>query len=625
VSLSSSMVITVTALILIGIGLLLSYMLRRNRRHRLELRLSEQTSLALLNASTDPSYLLDAECRIIAMNHAAGLLPGVPAPGTTFFDFIPPALAASRRAAMETVLSNRKPVRLEDRYDGKHYEHTIYPVLDASGKPTRIAFSTRDVTERRQLEETLQSTVQYLRLILESSRSVGIVSTDRLGVVHFWNTGATHILGFSPEDVVGKVRLNEFLPSGDHHGEERLMGLMTRVMGGGETVQESFSLRHRDGRERMIRLTFSPEIEPLGLVQGMLLIGEDITEQEHARRETDQAERQLRLLAFTLNCAKDAFVITDLQNMVIYVNQAFIDTYGYTEDEIIGKDVMVIRSSRVAKELSERIRQGTRAAGWSGEIMNRRKDGEEFPVELWTSTVRNDHGEPVALVGVAREITERRRTEDQIKASLAEKEVLLKEIHHRVKNNLQIITSLLSLQSGKVESPEIQSLLRESQTRVKSMALVHEELYQSEDFSRVDFADYIRRLTSNLFHTYQTGPIPISLLVDVQELFLTVDTAVPCGLIINELVSNALKHAFRNREGGTVTIRLQSDGAFYVLTVSDDGIGLPPGIDPATTESLGLQLVSTLTHQLGGTLSVTRDQGTRFEVQFVEQQQRRKD
>ena len=107
------------------------------------------------------------------------------------------------------------------------------------------------------------------------------------------------------------------------------------------------------------------------------------------------------------------------------------------------------------------------------------------------------------------------------------------------------------------------------------MALVHEELYQSEDFSRVDFADYIRRLTTNLFHTYQTGPVPISLLVDVQELFLTVDTAIPCGLIINELVSNALKHAFRDREGGTVTIQLQSDGALYVLTVSDDGIGLP--------------------------------------------------
>jgi two-component sensor histidine kinase len=174
-----------------------------------------------------------------------------------------------------------------------------------------------------------------------------------------------------------------------------------------------------------------------------------------------------------------------------------------------------------------------------------------------------------------------------------------------------------------VESAEIQSLLRESQTRVKSMALVHEELYQSEDFSRVDFADYIRRLTTNLFHTYQTGPVPISLLVDVQELFLTVDTAIPCGLIINELVSNALKHAFRGREGGTVTIQLQSDGVLYLLRVSDDGIGLPPEIDPATTESLGLQLVSTLSHQLGGTLAVIRDRGTRFEIQFVEQQQRR--
>ena len=164
----------------------------------------------------------------------------------------------------------------------------------------------------------------------------------------------------------------------------------------------------------------------------------------------------------------------------------------------------------------------------------------------------------------------------------------------------------------------MQSVLRESQTRVKSMALVHEELYQSENFSRVDFADYIRRLSTNLFHTYQTGPVAVSLVVDVQELFLTVDTAIPCGLVVNELVSNALKHAFPDGREGTVTIQLRADGPVYVLAVSDDGIGLPEDVDPSTTESLGLQLVDTLTRQLGGTLRIHRGNGTQFEIAFAD-------
>ena len=605
-----------TALALIVSGLLLSYLMRRYRHHRLELRLSEQTSLALLNASADPSYLLDADGTILAMNQAASMLPEVPVAGTSLFDMLPSSLAVSRRSAMETVLHTRNPLRLEDRHAGKHYEHTLHPVLDASGKTTRIAFSSRDVSERRQLEETLQSTVHFLRLLLESSRSVGIISTDRQGAIHFWNTGAAQILGHPAEEVVGTKALAGFLVR--ESDQSRLLDIVARVIGAGETLQESFAFNRKDGRERMIRFTFSPEIEPNGVVQGMLLIGEDITEQERSRQETVEAERQLRLLAFTLNCAKDAFVITDLKNSVLYINQAFTDTYGYSEEEIFGKDVMIIRSASVPAELSDRIRQGTRASGWSGEIMNRRKNGDEFPVELWTSTVRNDQGEPVALVGVAREITERRRTEDQIKASLAEKEVLLKEIHHRVKNNLQIITSLLSLQSGKVNLPEMQSVLRESQTRVKSMALVHEELYQSDNFSRVDFADYIQRLSTNLFHTYQTGPVAISLVVDVQELFLTVDAAIPCGLVVNELVSNALKHAFPDGREGTVTIRLRAEGPVYVLAVSDDGVGLPEDVDPSTTESLGLQLVDTLTRQLGGSLRIRRGNGTQFEIAFAD-------
>ncbi len=593
--------------------------LRRRTRQRTDTRITDETSRALLDASADPSYLLDSTGKVLAINQAARSRPGAPPAGSSFFSRIPPALVDSRRIAMEQVIQSGQALRLEDQHDGKHFEHSLHPVPDPRGEATRITFSTRDVTERKQLEATLRSTVQFLQQILESSTTVAIISTDRQGLVRFWNAGAYNVLGFNSDEAVGRITLEHFLPSDDPAHREALVDVSMRVLGGQETVVQVMPFVHKDGRSRTLRVTFSPQNESTGLVQGMLLIGEDITERELARRETEQAERQLRLLAFTLNCAKDAFVITDLDDLILYVNQAFVDTYGYTEEELNGKNVMIVRSPKTPPELAESIRVGTRGSGWSGEVINRRKNGEEFPAELWTSTVRNDQGQPVALVGVAREITERRETENKIKASLEEKEILLKEIHHRVKNNLQIITSLLSLQSAKIPNEEIQAILKESQTRVKSMALVHEELYQSEDLSRVDFADYIRRLTTNLFHTYRTGPVPVSLLVDVEEVYLTVDTAIPCGLMINELVSNALKHAFRGGEGSTVTIRLQRDNTEFLLTVQDNGVGLPPEVDPATTETLGLQLVSTLTRQIGGILTVCRDHGTRFEVRFEEQ------
>jgi PAS domain S-box-containing protein len=612
-------VITLAALIAVW------WVLRRRTQLRHELRLGEETSRALLNASTDPSFLLDTDGNVLAMNQAARMVPGSPPAGVSFFSVVPPALVASRRAAIEQVIQSSRPLRLEDQFEGKHYEHSLHPVPDPGGAVTRLTFSTRDVTERHGLEATLQSTVQFLRQILESSTTVAIISTDRQGMFLFWNTGAGKVLGFSADETVGRMSLESLLPPDDSAFQETLMKVMTRVLGGQETVVQVIPVIHKDGRRRTLTVTFSPQYDNAGIVQGMLLIGEDITEREVARRETEQAERQLRLLAFTLNCAKDAFVITDLDNRILYVNQAFADTYGYTEEELIGRDVMMVRSPQTSEDLSERIRIGTRGTGWSGEVSNRRKTGEEFPVELWTSTVRNDQGEPVALVGVAREITERKATENQIRASLHEKEVLLKEIHHRVKNNLQVITSLLSLQSSKIPNTEIQAILKESQTRVKSMALVHEELYQSEDFSRVDFADYIRRLTSNLFRTYQTGPVPISLVVDVEDVYLTVDAAIPCGLIINELVSNALKHAFHGREEGIIKIHLQRTGSMYSLMISDNGIGLPLSVDPATAETLGLQLVSTLTRQLGGVLSLYREEGTRFDVQFAEQLQQRRE
>jgi len=216
------------------------------------------------------------------------------------------------------------------------------------------------------------------------------------------------------------------------------------------------------------------------------------------------------------------------------------------------------------------------------------------------------------------ELTERERIEAQIKASLREKEVLLKEIHHRVKNNLQVISSLLELQAGHIQDSRTTEMFRDSQTRVTSMGLIHERLYQAEDLARIDFTDYIRDLANNLLYSYTADVTSVRLETHVDNVVLDIDRAIPCGLIINELVSNSLKHAFPKGGKGEIHIHLRenrSSGRF-VLVVSDNGIGIPEEIDLENTPSLGLKLVNTLVRQLKGTVALDREGGTRFAIEF---------
>jgi two-component sensor histidine kinase len=215
------------------------------------------------------------------------------------------------------------------------------------------------------------------------------------------------------------------------------------------------------------------------------------------------------------------------------------------------------------------------------------------------------------------EIGERRRAQEQLTASLREKEVLLTEIHHRVKNNLQVISSLLSLQSRALTSPEALSAFTDSQNRVRSMALVHEKLYQSPDLARIDFAAYVRELASHLFRVYRSTAEAIPLHVNARDVFLTIERAVPCGLIVSEILSNALKYAFPGGRRGEIAIDLlPEEDARYRITIRDNGVGLPPNVDFRHTTSLGLRIVNTLTEQLGGTIHLANNGGAAFTLTF---------
>jgi len=224
-------------------------------------------------------------------------------------------------------------------------------------------------------------------------------------------------------------------------------------------------------------------------------------------------------------------------------------------------------------------------------------------------------GQPVLLQGVAFDITESKRAEEIVKNSLREKELLLKEIHHRVKNNLQITSSLLRLQAGKITDSGVRQLLRESQDRIRSMALVHDMLYRSQDLARIDFPEYVRTLVTRLFRSYNVTN-RIRPVVELENIVFGVDLAVPCGLIINELVANALKHAFPGERQGRVRVRMTVAPDSYTLSVQDDGIGFPAGIDFLHTETLGLQLVRMLSEQIGGQLHLETGAGTGLSLVF---------
>ena len=216
-----------------------------------------------------------------------------------------------------------------------------------------------------------------------------------------------------------------------------------------------------------------------------------------------------------------------------------------------------------------------------------------------------------------RDITERKRTEEQIRASLREKEVLLKEIHHRVKNNMQVIISLLNLQSKHVKDKRDWEIFKDSQNRIKSMALIHDKLYQSKDLASINFAEYIENLARHLFNTYSVSSSAIKLVADIKDVPLDIDTAIPCGLIINELISNSLKYAFPDGREGEIQIKLYaSKDDTFSLIVRDNGIGLPEDLDFRNTKSLGLQVVVALVEQLKGTIELDRSEGTAFKIVF---------
>ena len=318
-----------------------------------------------------------------------------------------------------------------------------------------------------------------------------------------------------------------------------------------------------------------------------------------------------------LRSMREMLLVTDSCLRIRYVNPAACRELGFTPEELAGKtlgDLFAREDFASHTSLVEILAQGL-------ECSMKRKDGDQVPVHCSAAKIKDRTGQPEGAVCVAANISRQKEAEARILTSLREKEILLKEVHHRVKNNLQVISSLLNLQAQELRDPEAIRLFQESRGRIRSMALIHEQLYRSQDLARIEFAGYLEQLVAHLKHAMGNSASQVSLELDAEPLPLSLDLAIPCGMVVNELVSNALEHAFPECCSGEIRVAFHGDATGYCLEVADSGVGLRGGTGHAEGGSLGMKVVQALVRQLHGTLDVHQDAGTRFVLRFPNTQQ----
>jgi len=437
-----------------------------------------------------------------------------------------------------------------------------------------------------------------------------IVVVNRQGMMVMINSLAEKLFGYKRSEMINQsVEMlvpNHLRSKHIGHRANYFQDPHTRRMGEGQALTG----KRKDDTEFPIEISLSPlEIENENFVISII-------------RDTTSRQKLEAKFRGLLESAPDGIVVVGPDAKITIVNSQTEKMFGYTREELIGQPVEILVPMR-SRDEHVKYRNGymedsrTRPMGAGRVLSGRKKDGSELPVEISLSPLETEQG--VLIMSIIRDITDRRKAEEQIKNSLREKEALLKEIHHRVKNNLQVTSSLLRLQSGYIHDPRTLEMFADSQNRIRSMALVHEKLYKSSDLSRIDFSEYVDNLAQLLFRSFGVEPQQISLEIKKQAVFLSVETAVPCGLLVNELLSNSIKHAFPKGRQGKISVNIEMhDNSEIEIEVNDDGVGLPESFSFETTETLGLQLVRTLVNQINGRIVVKNNNGASFSIIFTE-------
>lgn len=451
----------------------------------------------------------------------------------------------------------------------------------------------------------------YYQTIFENSgTALGII--DEKKVLSRVNMEFAVLTGYPKEKIENKKKWTDFFPREDHSLLEKFY--QDRVVdpyNSPRNYENNLITRNKDIKSVFLSFTLIP-----GTKQSTISIL-NISKLRKAEGILKESRKKYKGI---FDNAAEAIILLDRKGTILEANDKLIELAGFRKEELIEKNfikllphveikykkaLLAFKNLMIGKELKD--------VDWT----IRNKEGKKVHFLAHPSIIK-DKNKVKSIILILEDITKRKIAEDKLKNSLTEKEILLREIHHRVKNNLQIISSMLSMQSMQIDNKELSEILIECQGRVKSMALIHEKLYQSHDMGHIAFDIYLKKLLSDIYRTYTNQNSSILLNVKIENIELSIESAMPCGLIVNELVSNSFKHAFPDNKG-VLTVELKADedsDEEYVLAVKDDGIGLPADINPENTNKLGLKLVSILVDQLHGKMKVDRTNGTSFTIEF---------
>ena len=472
-----------------------------------------------------------------------------------------------------------------------------------------------------QLEAQLQHTQQKLECsqaqLRESEahfRSVfegmgeGLLITDLRDVISYANGRMAAMTGYTREEMLGRPAYELFLP------REKWPALgnynQRRAQGHADVYETEFKRKDDSRFWGLIHAT--PLRDATGRVVGTIGAQIDITTRKRAEAALRESEERFRAL---IEQAADAVMVHDERGQMLMANQRVCQNLGYTRAEMLALRVSDFEINFDAEVVEKKWAQLQNGVSMSVNGLHKRKDGTSFPVEVHVGAVQFD-GKRVMLA-IARDVTRRRQHEAAVAASLREKEVMLKEIHHRVKNNLQIICSLLNMQADAIDDAPTRAAFAETRNRVRSMALIHEQLYQTPDLAHIDVGEYLETLVASIQRSAGAHSSHVAFKLDCHAAALDIDRAVPCGLIVNELVTNAIKYAFPDGKRGTIELQLRVEEQTLILSVRDDGIGMNPDLNWEQSDSIGLQLVSALTQQLEGEVELqSGNEGTIWTIRF---------
>ncbi|MEG3860706.1 PAS domain S-box protein [Microcoleus sp. herbarium12] len=478
-----------------------------------------------------------------------------------------------------------------------------------------------DISDRKRAEAALKESEERFRQLAENIESVFWMVDVQPQKMIYISPGYEKIWGRSRADLYAS---GHFFADSLHPGDRaRVMAIFTKKIVFENEIE--YRIVRPDGEIRWIRDRAFPIKNQAGQVYRVVGIAEDISEAKQAEKFIRESEERFRQLAENI---QDSFwlVSADFTDL-LYLSPAYEQIWGRSRAELYANPIKWMEwvypeDLDLLQHSIPRVLQGESTS-------------TEYRILLPDGTIRwvcdrafpiyDESGKVYRLAGICEDISDRKFTEARIQAALREKEVLLKEIHHRVKNNMQVVSSLLQLQAQYIEDEPTLALFEESQTRIHSMALIHEQLYQSEHLDRIDLPPYVENLVANLYQSFGCGNTSIKFNLNIDPIYLNIETAIPCGLIINELVSNSLKYAFTQSFSGEITINFNEIKAQqFHLSIQDNGSGFVTGFDVESSETLGLRLVRMLTQQLEGNIVVDSECGTCYHISFLELNYRRR-